>query len=178
MGAYYGIGNVTKKTVVSDQGSRWKNNPECDRHEVMHRYHWEITDHIYSCGGCSFYVFVHNELNNTMEPVEINKNYQTVNMDSKNTIKVGFYTKYNEVIKTVTHPTDLSNVSQDVINQIFGGGNLTLPSRNVAVKINDSDITDHAPIWEGNQCIICNYEHNPKDITHDKKEFRTGFFMN
>jgi predicted Zn-ribbon and HTH transcriptional regulator len=68
MGRYFGLGNKTKNMIVSHY---WKGDQFCDCHEVMHRYHWEITDEIYSACHCEAYTFHYNENKYAMFPRDI-----------------------------------------------------------------------------------------------------------
>lgn len=70
MGRHFGIGNRTQKMNVSEGNRCWTGYKFCDCHEVMHRYHWQITDVITSAAYDSFYVFKHNEDNNQMDTIE------------------------------------------------------------------------------------------------------------
>ena len=67
MGFYSYLYNKTKKVIVYNNCCDWKNNYSCDKHSVMHRYKWEITDEIYLLAGCASSMLKHDENTNTME---------------------------------------------------------------------------------------------------------------
>lgn len=67
MGRYFGIANRTKQQKVSSGERCWKAYDFCDCHEVMHRYHWDPSDDIYSACYDTYTEFRHDSKTNTME---------------------------------------------------------------------------------------------------------------
>lgn len=67
MGRYFGIANRTKQHKVSSGERCWKADEWCDCHELMHRYHWEQTDDIYSACYDTYTAFRYDSNTNTME---------------------------------------------------------------------------------------------------------------
>lgn len=67
MGRYFGIANGTKQHKVSSGERCWKAWEFCDCHELMHRYHWEPTDDIYSACYDTYTAFRYDPETNTME---------------------------------------------------------------------------------------------------------------
>ncbi|XWV26741.1 hypothetical protein QJ857_gp0313 [Tupanvirus soda lake] len=160
MGRYFGIGNLTHKQIVSNY---WKADEFCDCHSVMHRYHWNIGDLIYSSSYCDYYEFEHDENTNTMKAVNkfddatarlnnsVNKKRKNNDDNSKQ-----IYLGYNG-----------AHYDQDKIYE------------NVRNNTNIVDITsDHAPIWDGNKCVVCEYVFDEKYIDMDNKNFDPTFCMN
>lgn len=135
MKVYYEIYNVTKGLSVSY--NRWKNE-NCDCHMIMHRYLWDIDDNIYSeshnIDTCShnIYVFAHNEENNTMIPIDVRQYYQ---IDDSDYLPKKFRSDKEKIM-----------IKFDCCE--FERSRLKITK-------------DHAPIWDGNQCVICSYEHSP-----------------
>ena len=84
MGRYFGIGNRTQSMVVSGERKCWKGMQFCDCHEVMHRYKWNISDDIYSCSYDSYYKFVYNKEDNTMNDIDTTNEIFINSMSDKN----------------------------------------------------------------------------------------------
>jgi hypothetical protein len=68
MGRYFGIGNSTKKQVVSDY---WKSDEFCNCYQVMHQMHWDKTDEIYSCCYDTICEFKYDIENNEMIVIDV-----------------------------------------------------------------------------------------------------------
>lgn len=132
MGVYYGLGNTTKKIRVSHY---WKGDPYCDIHQVMHRYHWDINDDIFSAGGCSYYIFNHNEDDNIMYVIE-------------------------QDLSEAVHKSKKTNKSEDDIICHVGFGGYESEFE----KSNDLNLSDHAPIWYNNKCMVCQYVFDKNNI--------------
>ena len=64
MGRYFGIANNTKKIAVSGY---WKGDGFCDCHALMHRYHWDVTDIIFSSSYDTICHFTYNKTTGQMD---------------------------------------------------------------------------------------------------------------
>lgn len=126
----------------------WKGDENCDCHMVMHRYRWEIDDKIYSASHEGVFVFIHNEENNTMLPVYPDEY---------------FHLDGNECL-----PKEFQS-DEEIEEKIKVGFNY----KKSQLKMTK----DHAPIWKGNQCVVCLYEHDPSVLKKDRKLFDSTFFM-
>lgn len=93
MGRYFGIGNTTKKQIVS---GGWKNDQWCDCHHVMHQMHWEKTDMIYSASYCDLYKFKYDQDTNKMKPNCVMDETFIV-LPKKDCLKVGFCVTSNDI---------------------------------------------------------------------------------
>jgi hypothetical protein len=178
MGADCYICNKTKLIIVSCNDSRWKNSNFCDCHEVMHRYHWDINDEIYTGGGVVPFKLCHRTITNTMVPVATNYNKIYPNNKSiKWAKKLIFFdntptnSNYQNIQNSSTmHEYTLGDIPLDKLESIFDGEKLESifdGEKSDPNEIDDSDNSDHAPIWNNNKCIICEYVYHKSNVTAD-----------
>ena len=66
--------NRTQNHLVFQGKSNWKNDPLCDCHKVMHRYHWEPIDEIYSVLNGKYTLFEYKQ--DTNEMILSDKDYE------------------------------------------------------------------------------------------------------
>lgn len=83
MGRYFGIANKTKQHKVSAGKRCWKALDFCDCHELMHRYHWDPTDDIYSACYDTYTEFRYDDKNNIMETYDPELERMAKNMKQK-----------------------------------------------------------------------------------------------
>lgn len=67
MGRYFGIGNKTKRHIVSGY---WKGDEFCDAHTVMHLFGWGVGDVIYTACYDTYCVLLYDVEKNTLIPVD------------------------------------------------------------------------------------------------------------
>ena len=70
MGRYFNIFNMTKKQCID---SYWKSNDWCNCHHVMHQFHWDKTDKIFSQSDYVYNQFCYDENNDIIEETEEEK---------------------------------------------------------------------------------------------------------
>ena len=153
MGRYFGIGNSTKKQVVS---SYWKGDEWCDCYQVVHQMHWDRSDKIYSSCHDTYCRFEYNAESNKMDCVEID----SADLDSSNS----------------TDSSDSSDSSNSeeltpVENKKYGFDG----------KLSDEKICgmiNHVPDWDGNLCRTCYYTYDGSKLKKYEKKFDPVFFMN
>lgn len=176
MQQHFNISNITKNMTVTD--SSWNNYPCCNCHEVMHRYHWDKTDLIYSSDGISnLYIFVHDNRRNVMLIEEMYKyfyirSYQELPVykyQNKNPIKVGFNW---EIEGNTGHSIDpllqLTDISLENFEKI-------IQSRPKINSTNSNPRSSHAPLWYNDRCVLCNYQYQPNNIKTDIPNFNQKF---
>ena len=186
MGVRFHLFNKTKNQSVSAHCDEWKGTSFCDCHSVMHRYKWEISDDIYSFGSIIPYNIVHNEKKNIMYIVEMS------DICEKSVKK----TKGQMSNHVLVHKDDLKKNIPSALNLKFMGCKCKRPkpkeentkTKHVScITLNDLDLSDfdyynnddssdsddyssinnHAPIWNGNICVICNYKYSPNNVKND-----------
>lgn len=157
MGRHFGIANVTKKMEVSSGDRCWKADDFCDCHEVMHRYHWDINDNIYSMCYDTYCEFEYKLDSGKMILHELHPSESSFELLDEN----------NNKIKKVGFDAHDGDDNDDANMKTFMKQS----------KKTSEQTCDHAPIWDGNKCVTCNYIFDKLNIKKDERNFDHVFFM-
>lgn len=137
----------------------------------MHRYHWEITDEIYTGGGTVPFKLHHRTKTNTMVHVATNYNWIYLNNKQIRWKRELIFPNntpidHNKNSSTVQVWT-VGDIPLNKLGSIFGGAESTSYETNEKIEIDDMDNSDHAPLWKNNKCIICEYIYMSADVLAD-----------
>lgn len=188
MGAYYFLYNKTKKVIVYNDHGSWRNDAFCDRHSVMHKYQWDITDKIYSlggCGSCGSCILKHDENTNAMVD-DIDAFYEE--MEGRDSLKLSenYLVYHNEIReRNDAKKNSLSDICVDASDDASDDAEiLTLDNINIcdlqrssSSEEEEDPTADHAPLWNNNKCIVCGYIFDPKYLRKDIPKKIDNYYM-
>ncbi|QKF94827.1 hypothetical protein QKU48_gp1369 [Fadolivirus algeromassiliense] len=188
MGRYFGIGNKTKQQTIS---SYWKADEWCNCYEVMHQFHWEPTDMIYSGAYDTYCEFRYNEETDEMECID--KTDEIMNSCCggccKDCNESEESHESNEADESDESNEDCNNTCCDDPDNCKSCVNENKPEP-ISVKnagrygfdegyfIKAKDKYNHVPKWNGNVCEKCGFQYSEEQLEKSKQKFDGVFHFN
>lgn len=168
MGRYFTIGNYTQDHKISEGDRCWENKEYCDINSVMHKFHWDPLDRIYTACKDTYCMF---------------------KFDSK-TLQMK---KHNMDITSNTICIDLL-----LANQYYDDINVVKKYAFLMDEDDIELTRDHIPIWTTNffvirttasngeeehalrrqtKCVVCGYIYNSYDMDRCEDEYDDTFLL-
>jgi hypothetical protein len=143
MGRYFSIGNYTQDHKISEGDRCWEDKEHCDINSVMHKFHWDPLDSIFTaCKGT----------------------YCTFKFDSKTLQIAGQYYDDINVVKKYAFLMDEDDIK-------FTRDHIPIWTTNFfVIRTNGSDGEEHN-LRRQTQCVVCGYIYDVYDLDRCEDEY-------
>jgi hypothetical protein len=164
MGRYFGIANGTKEQRIS---SYWKADEWCNCYEVMHQFHWDKTDAIYSGCYSDYWDFEYDPENNKM--ICVNKDDADITLDKS---------PFEDCYEEIDERTDEEYLNAELKYKSKHSDAVTKGCYGFDMRLCNNKKYNHLPKWDGDKCVNCGYVYDENRLEFYAKLFNGVYHFN